>query len=189
MIDPENITDYNLTDNELEEHILFWICAAGKNGITAANCLERLLGTMEESYPPQERQPFMMLKKFEDKLPAWLKYAGIGCFNQKAKTFRALINSGINLRSCTVDDLEAIPGIGPKTARCFLIHSRPRQKLAGLDIHILRFLKDKGYDVPNSTPSGKRYKQIEKYFIKEAERAGMRVADFDLKIWNEYRNK
>lgn len=189
MLDPTNITNYSLTDYELEEHILFWVCAAGKNGVTAATCLERLLGTMEEDYPPQERQPFRMLRRFYDKLPAWLKYAGIGCYSSKAKSFQQLVDSGINLRTCTVDELEAIHGIGPKTARCFIIHSRPNQKLAGLDRHVLNFLRDKGYDVPKSTPTGKKYKQIEQWFLLEADKAGKSVSEFDLEIWNKYRGK
>lgn len=56
-------------------------------------------------------------------------------------------------------------------------------------MHILKFLKDKGYKVPASTPTGKKYKTIEGYFLKEADKSGLSVADFDLKIWKEYRNK
>lgn len=43
MIDPTNITDYNLSKEKLEEVILFWVCAAGKNGVTATKSLERTL--------------------------------------------------------------------------------------------------------------------------------------------------
>jgi len=188
MIDPTDITNYELTDLELEEHILFWVCAAGKNGVTAAKCLERLMGTMEEEYPPKIREPFRMIRRFDEQMESWLKYAGIGCFNAKARTFKALAYSNINLRTCSVDELENIPGIGPKTARCFLIHSRPNQRLAGLDVHILRFLKDNGYDVPKSTPTGKKYKQIEQWFLDEADKAEKPIAEFDLEIWNKYRN-
>ena len=95
----------------------------------------------------------------------------------------------MDLKTCTVEDLELIKGIGPKTARCFLIHSRPNQQLAGLDIHALRYLADQGYQVPKTTPTGKKYKEIEGWFIKEANKAGKDVATFDLEIWNKYRNK
>lgn len=207
MIDPTNITDYNLTDKELEEHILFWVCAAGKNGVTAASCLDKCIMLMRVfikvdienkdnliynglNIDPDNASCFNLIKAIKQIfLPHTLRNAGIGCFNNKAKTFRALADSGLNLKNCSVADLESIPGIGPKTARCFLIHSRPNQKLAGLDVHILRFLKDKGYNVPKSTPTGKRYAEIEQYFIREAEKANMKIADFDLKIWNKYRNK
>ncbi len=191
-VDPTKITNYNLSAPELEEHLLFWVCAAGKNGVTAAKCLDRLLSNIRAKVG-QNDSPLKTLRKYEIRddadLELELKSAGIGCYRAKANTFRYLIVSPINLKTCTVDNLERIPGIGPKTARCFLIHSRPNQKLAGLDVHILRFLADKGYDVTKNTPSGKRYKKIEQFFIKEAELSGKNIADFDLEIWKEYRTK
>lgn len=183
---------------ELEEHLLFWVCAAGKNGVTSAKCLDWFLehASIADGQLPEEdkRSPFAKIKDLDTNLPknnlmSTMMVSGIGCYNAKSKTFRELAKSDINLKTCTVDDLESISGIGPKTARCFLIHSRPNQKLAGLDVHILRFLADKGYDVPKNTPSGKRYKKIEQFFIKEAELSGKSVADFDLEIWKEYRKK
>lgn len=193
MVDPKNITNYNLTKNELEEHILFWVCAAGKNGVTAAQCLDRFLGSAKlraKRYGKKPRTPFAIIRATPDKVLAeYMMAAGIGCYTSKAKSFRELANSGINLKTCSVDDLEAIHGIGPKTARCFLMHSRPKQRLAGLDVHILKFLKDSGYNVPKSTPTGNKYKQIEQWFLKEADKAGKAPADFDLEIWKEYREK
>jgi len=195
-VDPTKITNYNLSVPELEEHLLFWICAAGKNGVTAAKCLDRLLDSLlynwvnDHSLFPDD-SPFELINliPFGHQLSAEMKEAGIGCYNSKSITFMKLAKSDINLKTCTVDDLEAIYGIGNKTSRCFLIHSRPNQKLAGLDVHILRFLADKGYNVPKNTPNGKRYKKIEQFFIKEAELAGKNIADFDLEIWKEYRTK
>ena len=116
-----------------------------------------------------------------------MKNCGIGCYNIKLETFISLANAPINLKTCTIDELEAIKGIGPKTARCFLIHSRPNQQLAGLDRHILRFLRDQGYNVPKHTPTGKKYKQVEQLFIQEAQKAGKDIATFDLELWNKYR--
>lgn len=189
MIDPTKITNFDLSIPELEEHLMFWVCAAGKNGVTAAKCLNNLLKALKQEHG-KVFTPFSLIKLTDpDKLPQKLKTAGIGSYNLKAAAFVQLANSGFDLRKCSVDDLESIKGIGPKTARCFLIHSRPNQKLAGLDVHILRFLKDKGYDVPKTTPTGKKYKKVERWFVQEAEKAGKDVATFDLEIWNEYRTK
>lgn len=118
-----------------------------------------------------------------------MKSAGIGCYSQKAITFMQLAESNLNLKSCGVEDLEKIKGIGPKTARCFLIHSRPNQRLAGLDTHILKYLREKGIDAPLSTPPAKKYKKLEQEFIKLADNAGKSVAEFDLEIWLTYREK
>jgi 3-methyladenine DNA glycosylase/8-oxoguanine DNA glycosylase len=133
MIDPTNITNYYLSYNALEEHILFWVCAAGKNGKTAAKCLDNLLNAWRpfSSLYVKNPSPFRIIRDIDlsgdeliSGLPEQLRIHGIGCYNNKAKTFYALANSNINLHTCSLDDLEAIHGIGPKTARCFLMHSR-----------------------------------------------------------------
>jgi thermostable 8-oxoguanine DNA glycosylase len=183
MIDPTNITNFNLSDNQLEEVILFWICAAGKNAIVAASSLDRLLNQICE----KKHSPFESIRNLnKNKLPNLLKNFGIGCYNNKAKTFWDLSNSGINLRTCSANDLENIYGIGMKTSRCFIIHSRKNAKYAGLDVHILKFMKLLGYDVPKSTPIGKKYLYLEKEFLRKIEGFGKPVAEIDLLIWNHF---
>jgi hypothetical protein len=183
MIDPTKITNFNLSTPELEECILFWVCAAGKNGVTAAKSLDRLLSNFKSDCSPFETIRFID-RQFN--LADQMRIAGIGCFNNKSHTFRALVHSGINLKTCTVFDLEKIKGIGPKTARCFLMHSRPDQKFAGLDTHVLKFLADCGIDVPKSTPNGRKYHHLELQFLNICEKFNLAVADLDLLIWNVY---
>jgi len=190
MIDPTQITNYNLSKSEAEEFILFWVCAAGKNGVTSAKCLDKLLSAWREKIDGSP-SPFEIVRyiyQFGDLVDEMKKH-GIGCYNSKAKTFISLVNSNLDLKKCSVEDLESISGIGPKTARCFLIHSRPDQQYAGLDTHVLKFLKDKGHEVPKSTPNGKKYRELEVIFLKYVSESGMNTADFDLKIWNNYRNR
>ena len=128
MIDPEQVTHYNQTDKELEEFILFWVCAAGKNGKTAARCLDTLLRHMNA----YEIGPFNAIKIWgywehpitEEGWPELLRDCGIGCYKSKCMTMFQLATSDLNLRTCPASDLEEIYGIGPKTARCFIMHSR-----------------------------------------------------------------
>jgi thermostable 8-oxoguanine DNA glycosylase len=188
MIDPTKITNFNATRQELEEMILFWVCAAGKNGITAARCLDNLLESVSSSDCLSPFEKIMLLNQQSD-LGQEMKKHGIGCFRRKAVTFVSLCESKLDLRTCTVDDLESISGIGPKTARCFLIHSRPNQYLAGLDTHILKFLRDRGHKTPVSTPNGKKYKELEEIFLRYVRASNKSVAEFDLYIWNQYRSK
>lgn len=80
MIDPNNITNYNLNKPQLEEVLLFWVCAAGKTAKTAAKNLDSLLRSING------KTPFLAIKNIKD-LPEKLKSYGIGCYNHKAKTF------------------------------------------------------------------------------------------------------
>lgn len=190
MIDPEKVTNYYQTDTQLEEFILFWVCAAGKNGRTAARCLDKMLTEHAAFY--QNNTPFKWILNAHAlyDLPQMLKHYGIGCYNSKAKTFYGLavakFKGELDLRTCSASDLEKIHGIGPKTARCFILHSRKNARVAGLDTHILKFLRAKGHDVPKSTPTGKKYLELEHLFLKYADKADKSPADFDLEIWNKY---
>lgn len=186
MVNPENITKYDLSKDQLQEHILFWVCAAGKNGRTAARSLEKFL----KSATGCVAGPFSVVRVIDknQNLPEVMKSCGIGCYNGKAETFRQLANSKLNLKTCTAEDLEKIRGIGMKTSRCFILHSRYGARYAGLDTHILKYLKLAGVEnVPKSTPSSKKeYLRLEKEFLKIADLNEMLPADFDLAIWNQY---
>jgi len=196
MINPSKITNYDLSDNELEEAILFWILAAGKNGTVAARCLDTLmrktggyvLGPFEAIRLALRNQnagwlPFGTYKK----LSSWLKESGVGCYNHKARTISELTDSYIDLRRCTPEDLESIYGIGRKTSRCFILHSRAKAQCAGLDTHILCFLDMIGVGaVPKNTPSSKKeYLRLEKEFLDQAKKYDKTPAELDLVVWNE----
>ena len=187
MINAIKITNFDLNDHGLEEQILFWVCAAGKNGVTAAKCLDKLLNSAGFFDP----SPFAIIRYLStnQNLPQQMKACGIGCYNNKAKTFAELAYANLDLKTCSVDELEKIKGIGPKTARCFLIHTRPSQRYAGLDTHVLKFLRDKGHQVPKSTPTGKKYIELEQIFLMYADQQNIPVAEFDLQIWKHYREK
>jgi thermostable 8-oxoguanine DNA glycosylase len=184
LVDPDNITDFGLSDDGLELVLLFWICAAGKKASLAAANLCRLLEDGRVRFG--EDSPFSIVLSFGQGLAAALRSHGIGCYNNKSRSMLELASSGIDLRSCTVAELESVRGIGPKTARCFLIHSRRGVRHAGLDTHVLKYMRAKGIDVPKSTPSGRRYLELEEMFLGMADCSGKSVAEFDLEIWKSY---
>lgn len=185
-IDPDNCTCFDLDKHGLELHILFWIFAAGKNGHTASRCLKNILNYYNKK--TNLVGPFEILKSIED-LPQELKKFGVGCFNNKSKCIKDLINKNFDLSTCSIEDLESVWGLGPKSVRCFLIHTRKNQQLAGLDRHVLKYLAELGYKVPKSTPSKKQYLEIEKIFIELAKNSGKTISEFDLEIWKKYRVK
>jgi len=190
MIDPEKVTNYEQTDRQLEEFILFWVCAAGKNGRTAARCLNGLLNDIGG----HDMGPFNAIKMWAyyehpetfEGWPEMLRDNGIGCYTSKSKTMFQLALSELDLRTCTASDLESIHGIGPKTARCFLLHSREGAQVAGLDTHMLKHLRAAGHDVPKSTPTGKKYLELERIVLEQAKEAGMTPAAWDLAVWTKY---
>jgi thermostable 8-oxoguanine DNA glycosylase len=121
--------------------------------------------------------------------PEMLRDHGIGCYTIKAKAMFYAATSGLDLRTCTASDLESIYGVGPKTARCFLLHTRENARVAGLDTHMLKHLKSLGHDVPKSTPIGKKYLTLEKTVLSLADEAGMTPAEYDLHVWTSYNVK
>lgn len=198
MVNPEKISNFNLTVPELEENILFWVCAAGKNGVTAARCLSKFLWDSAVIYNPYNSFVFNIFDTVRlvlrrpygiETLAHSMRNAGIGCYNQKAMTFKLLVSSALNLQTCTVDELMAIKGIGPKTARAFLVHTRPAQKFAVIDTHLLKFFRHQGIMAPKSTPSGKKYGELERAYLNICDLRGLETADLDLAIWNHYRTK
>lgn len=176
MIDPQNIINYNRTDAELEEVLLFLVLVAGKTASVVSRQLEGFL---------QGQPPFTTIRQIDD-LEGALKAHRTGQYTRTVKAFRQLVNSGMNLRTCTLDDLTAIHGIGRKSASCFLMWTRRGQRVSGLDTHLLAELRELGHDAPKSTPGSKKvYDRLEKVFLDLADAAGMSPEDFDLAIWKK----
>lgn len=187
LIDPSDITNFNRTESELQLFWLFCCVVAGKTAKTQAKLLNNFLLSLPEAEKPFDRICAIGYnsQKFYDSLQA----SRLGQYNRLAKCFRESIqmfNCG-GLASATIEDLEGIFGVGPKTARFFILHSRPDQKIAVLDTHILKYLRANGVDAPKTTPgSGALYNALELKFIKLAEDQKVPVADLDLQIWNMY---
>jgi thermostable 8-oxoguanine DNA glycosylase len=191
MLDPDNITKYNRTTDELEELILFWLFAAGHNAHSTAKGVDKFIQQIGG------RKDLSLFKYIEllAKIFGWdlitqsLRNSGLGCWRIKSRTIRELVESNLDLHTCSVEELESIWGIGPKTARCFILHSRKGVRLAGLDVHILRYLKNLGYNVPVNTPVGKRYREIEEIFLSICDQIGKSPAEYDLEIWKQSTQK
>jgi endonuclease III len=191
MIDPSNITNYHLDKYQLQEMLIFWVLVAGKTAKTTVKYLQLLLDKLHIQYEMNEFHPFDVIRMYDEDNPGGgleklLKDSGFGCQKTKAKGLRQLIRSGMNLRTCSVEDLEKIYGIGPKTARCFVMHTRENARHAGIDTHLLKWLKSLGIKVPKSTPTGRTYAHLECVFLVLADRLSMTPAALDLAVWNAY---
>lgn len=187
MINPSKITNFNLNQSQLQEMIIFWVLVAGKNAKTTSRLLENMLQHLYNKFG--RKSPFYVIKQYDNQtrnLEKLLKSFGFGCSKAKAKSIRQLISKNFDLKTCSVEQLESVFGIGPKTARCFVMHTRPNVRHAGLDTHVLKWLKSLGFNTPNSTPKGKLYTELENIFLNLCDKMNMDVATLDLAIWNAY---
>lgn len=185
LVDPANVINFNRTDSELELWWLFSGVVAGKTASTQSRLLNEFLLDLEPGGDIDT--PFTRIARAEAQgvLKDKLIKSRLGQFNRLYKQFVQSLT--LDLRTCTVEDLEKIHGCGPKTARMFIMMSRPNQRMAALDTHVLKHLRANGLTAPEITPQSKReYRRLEEEFLKLADASGMSVADYDLTVWKQY---
>jgi len=183
LIDPTKITNFTRTTAELQSFFLFGLFCAGKNSDYAAKCLAKLLHTIEGE------TPFEVLKNLgEIGIYNALCVSRIGQYNRLTKAVMGAVD--LDLATCSLEDLMNVHGVGQKTARFFLLHTRPNCQCAVLDTHILKWLRENQVvDVPQSTPTNvKQYLALEKQFLFLARLnfPFMSIADIDLTLWMKY---
>lgn len=192
MIDPSNITNFDRTDEELEEFALFCPCVAGKRAEIQAEKLDQLLSNLEKRLG--RGSPFDLVRRAAagDILKEEMQKVKLGKYSTLVPCFTALsMNETENLREVSVEILKTYPGIGDKTARFFIMHSREDAEVATLDTHVLSWMDENLENVnvhPNAPRSTREYKKLEHHFLKEAERRGRHPAHLDLEIWNQRSN-
>jgi hypothetical protein len=195
MIDPNNVTNPARSAVELEEFLLFCVVVAGKNADQQAVKLERFLGG---------QKPFAFIRSSHRKgtLDARLRDARLGKYSLLGRSFHDLAHSGADLATCGWEDLTRFPGIGIKTAKFFVLHSRAGQMHGVLDTHVLAWMREHWSNsgalrlpVPRHSPQDPRaYRFWETvYFgmVSARHHAGAHApvnwARFDLDLWKERR--
>ena len=187
MINPAEVTNYNRTQYELEEFILFCINVAGKKSAIEAPKLEVFIERAKNI--TKETTPFNCIRKLIKlgRLNEIMHWAKLSPYAQRYNSYVAVAKVK-DLQTVTLNRLLQVPGIGLKTARFFLSHSREDFDEPMLDTHILRFLRDQGHaDAPKSTPSNENtYRYFANIFKNIARQLGKSVTDLDLEIWKQY---
>lgn len=191
----QEITKYDRTPHELEAFFLLAVLVAGKNAKVqqqkTREFLEHLVGT--------PLGPIDYLRQLCDgdwgydappRLVEAMKKHKLGQYTRLAKCFRQLAwnTFDVSLDRMKVVDLEDLHGVGPKTARFFLLHSKPGLRHAVLDTHILAWFRDvkKLKGVPKTTPGNRfKYALWENRFLYYCDQAGKTPAEMDLEIWNQ----
>jgi len=187
MINPAEITNYNRTQYQLQEFILFGINVAGKKSSIEAPKLEVFIERAKNI--TKETLPFNCIRKLIKlgRLNEIMHWAKLSPYAQRYNSYVA-VSKIKDLQSVSLNRLLQVPGIGLKTARFFLSHSREDFDEPMLDTHILRYLRDQGYaDAPKSTPSNENtYYYFANIFKNIARQLGKSVTDLDLEIWKQY---
>lgn len=169
-----------MSTDELESRLIYSIFVAGKS----AKFVEKVMDKFDAHRQRVSPLTFVRILVDEDNLK-WVLYdIRSGNYNRIERALRELAAATIDLRTCTPAELEAIHGIGPKTSRFFIIWTRPGERHAALDVHILRWLRTLGHDAPKSTPTGEKYAALEKIFLAEADKRGMTPRELDSQIWD-----
>jgi len=185
MIDPTDVTHFDRSQEELEEFLLFCIIVAGKRARMQAPKLENFLSS--NSQHSNKLEPFAIIRRLAraGKLGEAVREARLGQYGRLTRCFEAVTE--MDLKTCGTQDLERISGIGPKTSRYFLLHSRPGTRVAVLDRHILRWMSERlGVKTPaNTPPAGPAYDRLEADYLRYCQASNVAPADLDLAIWNK----
>lgn len=187
MLDVRNVTQFNRTTEELEEFILFCFLNHGKNAEMQSQKLETFLNLAQE-LSEEALSPFALIRFLVKRnlLEKYTRQAKLGQYTRVVDPgFKEIAFSQIDLRTCSCEDLEGIRGISFKSSRYFILHSRPDQRIAVLDRHVLKWLRENGYsNAPKHPPQNfRKYQEWEKIFLEESDRRGASIADLDLEIW------
>ena len=167
--------------SELQAKLIYALIVAGKSARFAD---EKTRALLEHRHPGE--LPFDMLGRLNVAMKLWdtLHEVRTGNYRKLEKAFQYLDNSDLDLVTCTPQQLEFIPGVGPKTSRFFILWTRPDAECAALDVHILRWLRSLGYLAPFTTPqNGETYRHWERVFLKEAQDRGMKPSKLDAQVW------
>lgn len=187
VVDPKNYINTNRTTKEMQETLVWQMLVAGKNADQMAAKHQQFLNAIyTHSGAATPFEGFKILGP--QKLRIVMYDCKLGKYDMLGAGFSKLAASDLDLATCSLEDLEDIPGIGPKTSRFFMMGNRAGVKLAILDTHILRFMRQElGMNTPKSTPTRKAYMLLERQWLAHCESIGVTdIAQYDLSIWKKY---
>ena len=175
MIDPKRLIKPTDAYWQKQEFLLFCILSVGKNSDVAAAKLKQLLSGKD-----RWETPFEYLQRTD--LAAQVIEAKTGQYKRVLSALTQAIQ--LDVETVTLGELLSIHGIGPKTARFFLVHAQGKE-YAVLDTHILKWMRQFFPDVPKATPPAKHYSKWEKLCLMfmKAEYPQLTTLMADLAIW------
>lgn len=169
--------------------LLFAVIVAGKSARFALNAVVKLLGSGVLGEGDGQ--------EFYDTLKRWHSSGNLVHGLRSAATGKYTLVEGFlddvfkfhaddeSLRLAEIDDLESLPGVGPKTSRFFKLWVDPEAEVAALDVHVMRWLRSNGFpEAPKKTPpQGRQYRKWERIFVNVAKSRDMTPRQLDNVVW------
>ena len=195
-IDPTQITKFDRTQAELEWFLLFCISTAGKNATVTAKKINDGIDFTHRVKRFQSMGIYSigcsdtMAINYEycaDWMVDFAQVVKLGKYDLIRKSSENIFKNEIHKRldTVTLEELLEIPGVGNKTARFFLMHSRPGFTGAVIDTHIHGWLeKVCQSELPKPTTDAK-YKSLERLWLSMTEVffPGLPLHVADLATW------
>lgn len=171
---------------QIEDLILFSLAVAGKTSKIIRRQLETFYSFDLDCW--LDVYPFTYVRELIKRgtLREALEFSRIGNYTKLDRAYREVLD--LDVDNLTVESLESISGIGPKTARFIILYTQEDAQVAVLDTHILKWLHRLGYQVPRATPSKSKYKEIEDVFLSISKKLGFTPRELDDIIWQSYAN-
>lgn len=186
MIDPANVIKFDRDDHELQEFFIFALSVAGKSSYVQARKVHDLIHEALAFAGPAEMLPLEKIRVAAEagRLRAAMEIVKLGQYTRIERALREFLDRGLSLRTCSEDDLAGLHGCNFKTAKFFLVYSRPGMRAAVLDTHVLRFFREIGVDAPAVSPQKRaEYERFERYFQALADFMGLSCAELDEALW------
>lgn len=171
-----------------QEFLLFCICVAGKKADVIVPKLRRFLeySDLANRYVDPMltsslvcTAPFDLIKWMEiyDGLEIYLKSVKMGRYSILVQSMSACAHH-IDVNDTSVQELMSIPGIGPKTARYFMVYAHD-QRYAIVDTHVKRFLVMLDIDC-------RHYDLMERSYLYICNKIGYDPRKLDNIIWQYF---
>lgn len=164
---PNAYKNFRRTDSQLEEFYIFCISLDNKNhNIHNTTVKKFLTPAYQKQLTPFEYIEFLYLKGM---LQSLVRDARLGKYKRISEILIKSLN--INLKRCSVEQLERIPSITPYTARLFITNTQHSDHIL-LNLEILNDLYEHGLIdyKPKAVPDlPSRYAELEKIVIDNLE--------------------
>lgn len=215
MIDPSSPTNYHRSRPELEEWALFATMVPTKPAHRMALTLENMLANGRLVYGT-ELSPFDLVRIWirGGLLGQVLRRHNVGQYTRLEHCWEELTRIvpiqrdtedgphvkrtyEVNLKSIQV--LESIYGIGPKTAQFIVLHSVEGAIGIPIDTHWIKELRERGYDIRTVRKQNRRGQWVtvvpidnarhalyEKFALIEVQKSGLTCAEKDLQVWRKW---